>query len=81
MGDVVEALDLHEARTLLKAALDKVDEIDGRNLPHPERTRDRSAALAAVAKDLLFLAHCCDKARVLVMDEYQLTRGFTTHLT
>lgn len=76
-----ESLDLHDVRELLKSALAKVDDIDGRQLPDQARTRDRSAAIAAVAKELLFLAHCCDKARLLVMDEYQMTRGYTSHYT
>jgi hypothetical protein len=42
--------------------------------------RDRSAALARINKELLYLAHLCDAARVAAMDEYQRLRGFTEHL-
>lgn len=76
-----ESVDLDEVRDLLKTALLKVEEIDRATLPDSARARDRSAAIAALCKELLFLAHVCDKARIHVLDEYQATRGFTDHYT
>lgn len=75
-----DRIDLTETRDMLMAALTKTQTLNGTKLPAAGRGRDRSAALGPIQKDLLFLAHLCDKARVLALDEYHFTRGYTDHL-
>lgn len=74
-GDV--RVDLGQVNAAIASAIQQVDVVDGRLVPGALKGRDRSAELGAISKDLLHLAHLCDKARVLVMDEYHRTRGFT----
>lgn len=43
--------------------------------------RERTASLAEGTRQLLFLAHVCDKAKVAVMDQYHSSRGFPLPIT
>lgn len=69
-------IDLSVFRDLLDSIDDLSDKLDGQKIPSRLQGRERSAALAVVAKDLLFLSHLCDKARVAALDAYHASRGF-----
>jgi hypothetical protein len=45
----------------------------------PDR-RERNGRIAALQRDLVYLAHILEKAKVAVMDEYHAMRGKTAHL-
>ena len=78
-----EVVDLGEVERLLERALCLVRELNGKPVSPPEaRThRDLQRESAALSKDLLFLAHLCEKSRCRTNDWYQVTRGFTAHMT
>lgn len=81
MNPETERIDLSLARASITSALARIAVLDDTVVPlHADRSRDTSAAKARVAKELLYLAHLCDRARLQVMDEYQVTRGFVDHL-
>lgn len=76
-----EHLNLDEVRRLLIGALEQVEVLNGTLLPNASTgTRDRNRSIAGLSRDLLFLGHMLDKARVLTLDAYQSARGFTAHL-
>lgn len=74
------AVDLSEVAELLKTALDRIPRSDGRSVPAQLTGRDRSAELAGLTRDLLYLAHLCKKAETAAMDEYWVLKGQTEHL-
>lgn len=77
----MSSIDLTPVRDLLATAQEQLAEFDGREIPQAARGRDRGAEMAEITKSLLFMAHLLDKARLLVLDEYHVARGFTDHLT
>ncbi len=74
-------VDLAETRRLLERVSQRLDELDRRHIPERGPRQDRTAALAAVQRDSLYLAHLLELARVNVLSEYHRIRGgFTDHL-
>jgi hypothetical protein len=71
-----DQLDLNDVRDVLLQAVQRVQALNGKTIPSASQARDRSAALAPIHRELLFVAHLADKARVGIMDEYHHTRGF-----
>lgn len=71
-----DKLELDDVRDVLLHIVGRVQKLNGTAIPDSSRARDRSAALAPIHRELLFLAHLCDKARVGIYDEYHHTRGF-----
>lgn len=71
---------LTEVISLLEVALDRAEQVDGRDVPEAQHGKSRAQELSDIQKNLLNLAHLCDKARVLVLDQYHAVRGFTDHL-
>lgn len=67
-------IELNDARDMLLAIVSKVQALNGTPIPEG---RDRPQALAPIHKELLYLAHLCDRTRVAINDEYHRTRGFT----
>lgn len=71
-------LELDDVRDVLLHMVSRIQQLNGTAIPAETiRGRDRSAALAPLHKELLFLAHLADKARVGINDEYHRTRGYT----
>lgn len=74
-------VNLFEVRELLDAAIKRLDDLDGRQIPERAPKQDRTAVLAGVQKDSLYLAHLFDLMRVHTLSEYHRIRGgFTDHL-
>ena len=69
-------VDLSTVLTLVGDMQRRMEKIDGRRVPGNITGRERSAALAEISKELLFLSHLCDKVRVATLDQYHATRGF-----
>lgn len=67
-------VDLEDARDLLLAILTKVQALNGVTVPEG---RDRLQALAPIHRELLYLSHLAEKAKVAINDEYHRTRGYT----
>lgn len=76
----MSTVNLSAVHDLLGAALDRAIALDGREIPERMAGKSRSAELAEINKDLVFLSHLLDKARVLTLDAYQSVRGFDEHL-
>lgn len=55
-------------------------DLDGTAIPPKASGRARSAELAELTKELLFLTHLCDRVKTAIMDEYYVSRGVTEHL-
>lgn len=70
-------VNLSEPIEMIRVATERCAELDGRDIPHQHK--DRVKALAGIQRDTLYLAHLLDRARLLVLDEYHLLRGFTDH--
>lgn len=75
-----ETVNLDEVREMLVAATSRVAHVHGTEIPGGDKVKDRPAALAQVQKELLFLSHLCERARMLALDEYHLIRGFNDHV-
>ena len=73
-------LDMTAVRELLTLASEGLAHLDGYRVPARQGGRSRTAELAVASKELLYLAHLLDKARVLVLDEYHVVRGRTEQL-
>lgn len=72
------AIDLDDVRDVLLHVVGRVQQLNGTEIPDENtRGRDRSAALAPLHKELLYLSHLCDKAKVAINDEYHRSRGYT----
>jgi hypothetical protein len=69
-------VDLREVADLLHTATTRLQVQDGKAVAGREITRDRSAELARLTKELLYLAHLCKKAETAVLDEYWVVKGF-----
>lgn len=69
-------VDLSEVFHLFKDMQVRLDSLNGRRIPGDVGGRERSAALAEISKELLFLGHLCDKARLASLDQYHSTRGY-----
>lgn len=67
-------VDLDAARETLVQLLAGVQNVNHRKLPSGSG-RDRVAAQAPVQRELLLLAHLCDKARVEIMETYHGLRS------
>ena len=63
---------------MIRLATERCEALDQRDIPHQHK--DRVKAMAGIQRDTLYLAHLLDRARLLVLDEYHLVRGFTDHL-
>lgn len=74
-------IDTSEALRLLRSATEAAESLDGQIIPDRERGKDRQAQFAELLKNLLQLAHLCDKTRVVVLDQYHAARGFHDHLS
>lgn len=64
-----------DARAHLVVALARLDEVDQVRIPAGKGSV-RSGVLADVGKELLFIDHLLSKAKVLVLDEYHMSRGY-----
>ena len=69
-------LDLTEVMEVLQDALERTQALHGRDVPQPEKGKNRAAVIAEINKSLVGTSHLCDKARVLLLDEYHAVRGF-----
>lgn len=76
-----DAIDLSEVNDLLQVISERLPELDGKTLNPKITGRDRSAELAYLTKELLYLAHLCKKAETLVLDEYWVVKGQVAHLS
>lgn len=79
-GDEYANVDLRPALDSLQVLSRRLHQIDGREIPPKQMGRARSAELAELTKELLFLTHLCDRVKVQVMDEYYVARGITEHI-
>ena len=74
-------VDLSEVERLLRAALKRCEDLHGMTVPEPAVGKDRTRALAAFQRDVLYLAHLCDAARVGSLGVYHKERGgYADHL-
>lgn len=65
-------VDLDTARETLLELLSQVQRLNGKALPNG---RDRVAVQAPAQRELLYMAHLCDKAKVEIMETYHGLRS------
>lgn len=73
-------VDLAVATDLMNLLSARLRSAHGSTIPPREYGRARSAELAKLTKELLFISHLARKVEIAVMDEYYITRGETDHL-
>lgn len=65
---------------LLREAGERLDDLATESLERDIDARLGSSEKAEITKELLFIAHLCDKARTSVLDEYYRFKGETAHM-
>lgn len=78
--DDYDHVDLSNARETLRQAIRRLDQLDGTKIPPRQTGRARTAELASLTKQLLFVGHLCRRAEVEILDEYYVAKGETEHL-
>jgi hypothetical protein len=73
---MADSVDLTTARESMQAAWEQLDHIDGHAYPMRMVGKSRSAELANIAKNLLYLGHLLRRAETAVLDEYYVSKGF-----
>lgn len=76
----VDSVDLTELEEVLSTIATHVAKIHGRRTPTSGERKEISAQKADITRELLFIAHLCDRARIATLDEYQTIKGFSDHV-
>lgn len=65
---------------LIREAEDRIADLAETRLQYDSDARMNSSERAQISKELLFISHLLDKARLAVLDEYYRFKGETSHL-
>ena len=72
-------IEASKALDVLELAIGRLEKLDGTIASDPSGGSKNSSYNARISKELLFIAHLCQKAAVAVMDEYHSFKGESGH--
>ena len=79
-SDDYSHVDLSRATELVQLLASRLEGMHGRHIPDRQAGRARSAELAELSKELLFLSHLSRSIDLEIMSEYFVAKGETSHL-
>ena len=72
--------DATQVSQLLQEAEDRMRDLAEDTVSVDRNARLNSSERAEITKELLFIAHLCRKAEIVVLDQYHAFKGETAHL-